>query len=417
MPSAADEWRRHWPLVVASTAGFSLHSLSSYAIGLFMEPLGDEFGWSRAQISVVSVIPSIIMVLLSPTTGALIDRWGSRRLGIPSLVLSGLSLAAVGLANGSLAQWYLIWTIYGLVTLGIKATVWTTAVAGAFSTGRGLALGVVLCGTAIAQILVPPLTQWLIDAFGWRHAYMWLGLGWSAPCTILAVLFLFDARDRARLTARADVAGPREPALPGLTLGQAVRNVPLIRVGASTLITLFIGTAILIHQVPILTSTGLSRADAAWLASLAGVAGIAGKVFTGWMTDRWDAATVGAVSLLAPAAAYLMLLDPMPATWWYVIAMMIIGYTAGTKLQICAYLTGQHGGMRNFGKIFGVMTSLIALGGGMGSVAAGAIFDHFGNYDPLLLFGIAGSIVCSALLFRLGPAAFEAGTARTSPTR
>jgi MFS family permease len=65
-------------------------------------------------------------------------------------------------------------------------------------------------------------------------------------------------------------------------------------------------------------------------------------------------------------------------------------------------LTGQFAGMRNFGKIFGVMTSLVALGGGLGSVAAGAVFDTFGDYDPLLIFGVIASFVCSALLFRLG---------------
>jgi predicted MFS family arabinose efflux permease len=374
--TAADEWRMYWPLIVASTAGFSLHTLSSYAIGLFMDPLEAEFGWSRAQISVVSVIPSIIMVLLSPLTGALIDRWGSRRLAIPSLVLSGLAIAIVSLANGSLVQWYLLWTFYGLVTLGIKATVWTTAVAGAFSAGRGLALGVVLCGTAISQIFVPPLAQWLVDDYGWRQAYLWLGVGWSTPCVILAALFLFDARDRARLSAVTD--GRKQASnldLPGLAIGEAIRNVPLVRIGISTLLTMFIGTAILIHQVPILTSTGLSRGDAAWLAGLAGVAGVIGKVLTGWMTDRWNAGVIGSLSMLAPAIAYLMLLEPYPATWWYIVAMMIIGYTAGVKLQICAYLTGQFAGMRNFGKIFGVMTSLVALGGGLGSVAAGAVFD------------------------------------------
>jgi len=82
--------------------------------------------------------------------------------------------------------------------------------------------------------------------------------------------------------------------------------------------------------------------------------------------------------------------------------MMVIGYTAGTKLQICAYLTGCYAGMRHYGKIFGLMTSLVGIGGGLGTVAAGAIFDMFGNYGPLLIFGIVSSFVCGGLLFRLG---------------
>lgn len=401
---ARAEWRTHWPLVLASAAGFSLHTVSSYVIGLVMEPLQEEFGWTRAQISVVSVIPAIIMVLLSPSIGGLVDRCGSRRLAIPSLVLTGLSLPLVSLATGSLMQWYLLWLIYGLVSLGIKATIWTTAVSNAFSAARGLALGAVLCGTAISQIAAPPLAQWLTDEYGWRQAYLWLGLGWSAPCVLLAIFFLYDARDRVRLSMDPPPDATRAgSALSGLTLREALRSVPLLRIGASTLITMFIGTAILIHQVPILTSVSVSRADAAWLASLAGAAAIAGKLLTGWMADRWNAGLIGALTLLAPAIAYFMLLQPQETAWWYVLAMMIVGYTTGAKLQICAFLTARYAGMAHFGKIFGIMTSLVGIGGGLGSVAAGSVFDHFGTYNPLLWVGVVTSLMCSALIFRLGP--------------
>lgn len=368
-----------------------------------MEPLEAEFGWTRAQISVVNVIPAILMVLLSPTIGALIDRWGSRRLAIPSIALTGVSLALVSLTTGSVVQWYLLWLFYGFVSLGIKATVWTTAVSNAFTAARGLALGVVLCGTAISQIFAPPLAQWVTDEYGWRQTYLWLGLGWSVPCVLLAVFFLYDVRDRNRLSPRLE-ANPATPGptLSGLTLRQGLRSVPLLRVGATTLIAMFIGTAMLIHQVPILTSTGVSRSDAAWLASLSGAAAIAGKLLSGWMTDRWNASLIGALTMLAPAIAFVMLLQPQHSTWWYVVAMMIIGYTTGTNFQICAYLTGRFAGMAHFGKIFGVMTSLVAIGGSLGSVSAGAIFDHYGSYNPLLSVGVVTSLICGALLFRLG---------------
>lgn len=399
---AQAEWRMHWPLVVASAMGFSLHSLSSYSLGLFMEPLGREFGWARAEISIVSVIPGLLMVLLSPTVGAIIDRYGSRRIAVPSIALTGVSIAVAGLANGSFSQWMLIWLGYGIVSLGVKTTVWTTAVSRAFEASRGMALGVTLTGTAIAQIMVPPLARWLIDDYGWRQAYIVLGLGWAAPCFLFAVAFLYDAKDRERHEWKDTAAAADIVAGVGLTLRQALRCRPLQRVGASTLLTMFIGTAILIHQVPILTAGGIARSEAAWLASLAGAAGIVGKLATGWMTDRWDAATVGVVSLTVPAFAYWILLDATRSPALTIVAMMIVGYTMGTKLQICAYLTVRFAGVRHYGKIFGVMTSLIGIGGGLGSVAAGAVFDRFGTYDPLLIFGIVSSFVCGALLFRLG---------------
>jgi len=302
---AAAEWREHWLLVVAAAAGFSLYGVSSYSIGLFMEPLAKEFGWTRAQISASTLIPATMMVFLAPLAGAIIDRWGSRRLALPSIALTGVGLAGISLASGYLVQWYLLWVFYGLVTLGIKATVWTTAVSNAFVSARGLALGAALCGGAAVQIVAPPLSQWLVDSFGWRQAYVALGFGWSTPCLILAALFLFEPRDKAR-------QGPTERsplAVPGLELREALRSVPLLRIGASTLITMFVGTAILVHHVPILTASGMTRGEAVWLASLAGAAGIAGKIVSGWLADRWDAGTVGAITLTAPAAAYLALLE------------------------------------------------------------------------------------------------------------
>lgn len=403
---AHSEWSRYWPLVLVSSVGFSLQGLSTYALGLMMDPLQAEFGWSRAQVSVVSLIPAVLMVVCSPFLGAVIDRWGSRRLAIPSIALTGIALAMISLANGSTAQWLILWLIYGIVSLGTKPTVWTSAVSRAFCSGRGLALGVTLTGAALAQICVPPLTQWLVDDFGWRAAYVGLGIGWCTPALVLAILFLKDVR-------RDDVP-PGQTGRPnainnaGLSLRQAIRSVPLIRIALSTLLTMFIGTAILVHQIPILTDTGIDRGTAALLASFVGFATIGGNLFSGWMTDRWDASLVGAVTLLAPAAAYFILLQDAVSAVSIVLAMAIIGYTSGAKLQIASYLTAQHAGLRNFGMVFGVMTSMIGIGGGLGSVAAGAVYDRFGGYGPMLWAGIAFSVICSALIFKLGKPAPEA---------
>lgn len=413
----------YWPLVIAATLGFSLHSVFTNSLGLFMEPLGKEFGWSRAMISATTIIPTVFMVLLSPMTGGFIDRHGSRKLAIPSIALTGVSLAAFSIASGAAIEWFALTILYGFFSLGVKVTVWTAAITGAFSAARGMALGLTVCGSAVSQILVPPITQWLIGAFGWRAAYVGIGVGWALPCFLLALLFLRDARDVSRGQGQSSAHAVSSEALsketlPGLDFREALRSVPLIRVALSTFLTMVIGTALLLHQVPILTSTGASRADAAWLASLAGVAGIAGKLITGWLVDRFGGDWVGPLVLTAPAAAYMLLLQPTETIVPYVIAMMIIGYTTGAKLQICAYLTVSYAGLRNYGKIFGVMASIIAFAGSIGAVAAGVVYDLFGNYDHILMFGIVSSFICGGLIFRLGhlPDWSSANSAATRPT-
>ena len=406
--SAAKELRGGWALILTANLGLSLQTVSSYSLGLMMDPIGDEFGWGRAQISMASLIPAILMITLSPFVGAIIDRYGTRRLAIPSIALTGVSLALISLVNGSLMLWLALWFVYGVVSLGTKITVWTTAISGSFDAARGMALGLAVAGAAVTQVVAPPLTQVLVDNYGWRFAYVGLGIGWAIPPFLLALFFLRDARDRERLTPQSGTSLPDSPPPPapvpltGLSGREALRSVALFRIAVSTLLTMFIGTAILIHQVPILTSAGIDRSNAAWFAGLAGVAAFVGKIMTGWMVDRWDASLVGAVFLLAPALGYWFILVSPHSFMAILIGMIIIGYTTGAKLQVCAYLTAQHAGMKNYGKIFGVMTSMIGIGGGLGSIVAGGVFDHYGHYEPILVTGIIFSFVCSALIFRLG---------------
>lgn len=399
--TARDEWRLRWPLVLAAVFGFSFHSVMTSFAGLFIGPVGDEFGWSRTQVTAGLSLSSVTVTVLSPFFGVLIDRFGTRRLALPGLVTKGLVMAGFGLVSASVTQWLVIWFIYALTSLAVKSTVWTTAVAGVFSAGRGLALGVVMSGTAISQIIVPPLGNWLINEFGWRGAFAWFGLGWGGIAFILCVLFLFDAHDDLRRAKAAGDTEAKKAELPGLTIGEAWRDPSLWRVAISTFLMILFTIALVVHQIPILVEAGVTRTSAAWLASLAGAAGIAGKLITGRLMDRFRANVVGALTLAAAGVGFALLLEPIRTTTLIVVAMLINGYASGTKLQICAYLTSRYAGMKNFGTIFSIMASLIALGSGLGPVLGGIAYDWAGNYTLLLLGGIAASLISSALILGL----------------
>lgn len=403
-PRAAQEWRVYWGLVLSGFVGFSFHSLTTYSAGLFMQPLSDDFGWSRAQATAGLSIAAIASIPLGPVIGAIVDRWGVRIPAIAGLALTACAVGLFGLANGSFAQWIMLWTFYAIVATGIKSTVWTVAVTGSFVAARGLALGFVMCGAAAAQIVTPPLTRWLIDSQGWRLAYAWLGLGWGSVALLVVILLFFDARARdARATTPIGNIRVAAAPSPGLDFRAALRDTAFLRIALTTVITMFMGIALVVHQVPILTELGVSRTNAAYLASLSGLAGIAGKLGTGWMSDRWDARWIGGITLAVPALAFLLLLGPVRTPALIVTAMMIIGYSAGAKLQISAYLTSRYVGMRHFGKLFGLIGGLIAAGTGLGPVTAAWTFDHYGSYAPFILAGIPTSLLCGVLTIRLPP--------------
>jgi MFS family permease len=402
--TAADEWKSGWTLVIASSIGFSFFSVMLAGTGLFMDPLSKEFGWSRTLVSSGASVATVTTAILSPFYGHLVDRFGTRRVALPGVVLTSLAVAAFGLTNGSPAQWLTLWFVFGVVSAAIKSTVWTAAVVGIFQKSRGLALGLTLAGTAVAQTVVPPLGNWLITEFSWRAAYVWMALGWGAITFAMCLLFFFDAR--ARAAGRIAKEGlsdhtPVKPDLPGLTVREAFRDWALWRLAISNFVVMVLTIGLAIHLFPILTAAGVSRANAAWLTSLGGIAGIAGKLITGVLLDRFRPNRIGGITLGAAALAFALLMQGIRSPTLIIIAMLVNGYAAGTKTQITGYLTASYAGMRNFGVIYGMMAALLALASGLGPLVAGLIYDSAGGYEPFLVAGAAGCLLGGLLIMSL----------------
>jgi MFS family permease len=412
-PSASGEWKRGWTLVLAASAGFSFFSVMTTSLGVFMEPLGREFGWSRTLLSAGTPIAGVVSLVLAPFVGILVDRNGTRRLALPGLAAMIAATCCFALLDGSPAQWLGLWVFYALTVAVGSMTVWSTAVSGAFETGRGLALGLTLAGTAVAQAVTPPLSSYLIGAFGWRMAYVLLGLGWGGAALLLCVLFLYDRHDR-RLSPVAAEALSDQGSLPGLSIAEAWRDRGLWQIGISTFLLMVLTIGFLIHQVPILIAAGVTAGHAAWLAGFGGLAGILGKLVTGALLDRYRANWVGGATLGTTALVFAFLLDGIRTPALIVVAILINGYAAGTKLQICTYLTSRYAGLRKFGTIFGTMNILITAGSALGPLLAGMAFDRSGSYAPFLIAGAVGCALSSLLIVTL-PRYPDWRTSETAP--
>lgn len=175
--SARDEWRVSWPLLLAALVGGSFAAMPVYAMTFFIDPLSQDLGWSRTQVTVGLTLIAIADIPLAPVAGALIDRFGARRIAIAGLSATALAFASLAATTGAFALWIFQWALYALAGVTLKNTLWTSAVSSAFISGRGMAIAVTLCGTALRQTLAPLLAYWLIEAVGWRLAYVGLALG------------------------------------------------------------------------------------------------------------------------------------------------------------------------------------------------------------------------------------------------
>ncbi|HEX7821992.1 MAG TPA: MFS transporter, partial [Sphingobium sp.] len=135
---AAREWGAHWPTVLVSAIGMSYTAIYVYASGPLIQPLEQEYGWSRTMISSGIPVATTIAALLGPIMGWVIDRFGSRRIAIPGIILYWTGFATLSLTSPSIWSWWLLWGLVGFCGLGIKPALWTTAVASLFSRSRGL---------------------------------------------------------------------------------------------------------------------------------------------------------------------------------------------------------------------------------------------------------------------------------------
>ena len=392
------EWKAYWPVVLSAMLGMSFYATVNYSFDQFAAPVEKDLHFTRAQLFWGLFIFNMLPVPGGPLIGALIDRFGPRRIAIPGLVLSIMGFAGLSQANGSFVQWCGLWLLFGLCALLIKSTVWTVAVTRVFSSSRGFALSVMLCGTAVAEAIAKLYPNWLVVHHGWRFAYVALAVSWGGIALVLALLFFREQQV---------VGGPAKPLhaseLPGFGAWEAFKSRPILRVGCANLITSIVGGAIGMHISLVLKDAGLDRSTAALVAATSGVAGIAGKLMAGWLCDRTRSSLLPFSSFALSAVGYALLLNLLHTTWALVFAVMILGYAGGASFQITAYLTGRYGGLKNFGKIYGTMGSMIMLGAAIGPVLGGKVHDLTGSYQALIYAGIPVVLLAALLTIGLGP--------------
>lgn len=397
---ARAEWKAHWALVLSAMAGMSFYTVISYSLGTFIEPLEQEFGWSRAAISLGLTIFAFISMIGGPLIGMAIDRFGTRRIALAGLFLSSLAFSAFGLANGSLLQWYALFVVYGLTALAFKSIIWSAGVSSVFTTSRSLALAVMLSGTAIGQSLAPLAANWLIADFGWRIAYAGLGLGWGGLAFVLVALFFVDAREIGKRAAGGPVS--KEPPR-GLTFGEAMRDSRIIRIAIANLALATVGSGISVHLVPVIADAGADRTAAVQIAASAGLAGLVGKLLVGWLLDRYQGSLIPWASFAIAALAHFLLLGTLGSNTALAAGAMFLGFASGAGLQVTTYLVTRYAGLKNFGAIFGTISSMMMAGTALGPVIAGQVFDSSGSYAPLLMTAIPVVLACSFMFVGLGP--------------
>ena len=403
--------------------GLSYAMFTVFAFGVFVKPLENEFGWTRGELSFAITMTNFAVVMASPCLGFIIDRFGVRRVLIPSVMLMGLAVASMALLSASLWHFYALYFLVPLLGAGTLPQSYSRVLIAWFERRRGIALGLSLAGFGVGAMLVPVVAQLLIENYGWRMAYAGFGAAVLALALPMAVFILRESPKQMGYapdgeavqtsgTGAATLPGSREPgggsgneaapAAAGLSCRAAAHTRSFWLILVSFMLVGIGITSVIAHLVPMLTDRGVAATDAALYMSSLALGLIAGRVLAGFLMDYFFAPYVAACFLLGLLAGIVILASGAVGVPVFV-AAVLVGMATGSEISEIAYICSRYFGPRAFGLIYGLMFSAFQLGSMVGSPLMGLYHDHAGNYAGALWVVAALVAVGIVLIALLGP--------------
>jgi MFS family permease len=403
------KFRNPWVTLIGSTCCILLGPavLGFYTLSLFMGPLGTVLGVGRGALSLSITVGTLATAISAPIMGRLIDRQGGRAVLLPAAVaLSGV-LAALAYGAAFLVGLY---ALFGVV--GILCSVYYIAIpriiASQFDRRRGLALGLTMSGTGLGAFAVIPFAQLLIERFGWRAAY--LGLGMLVLCVSVPSAYFLVRPKPVLPPALADRSAARDPgdrrtSSLGMNFAVLVTTFFLIGIGLD---------GVVIHFVPILSSRHLSAADGAALFSAAGITIFTGRILCGLLMDRLPAYLVGSVVFLLSAIGILLLQLGTTSAALYT-AAALFGLGVGAEMDVLGYLVSRLYALKDFARIYGLIYGAFMIGTSVGPPLFGHLYDLDGQYTRTVwLAAVVVALAATLMPFIRMPSATRSVSARAA---
>ena len=391
-------FNNRWLVLVASFFGMIVGPgpILVFALAVFLRPVTQDLGIGRALLSSASIVATLVGLIGGPTVGYLIDRYGARRIMVPGVLLFALGISGDSLLTSAPLVIYSLFVFANLFSAGASPVAFSIVIVRWFDHIRGLALGVALAGIGIGTAVIPQLTAYLINHYGWRSAYLGLAAAIVLCSWIPVVLFIRDPPEFHPAARSASIAH-----LPGLTAFEAFKTW---RWGAMTFAFFLGGVAIngtLAHVVALLQDRGIPLQIAASSLGTAGIALIFGRVISGWCLDRFNGPMVAAACFAIPIAGILMLASGAGGAV-PLIGTALCGLGIGAEVDLMAFFLSRYLGMKAYGKIYGVSFACFNIGNGVGALIGGLSFDKLHTYTPAFLFFAGALVVACGLLLALG---------------
>jgi len=394
-----------WRMIAIGSAirvlGGGLHV---YGFTVFFLPLGRELGLSRASTSLVFSLARAEGALESPLAGYLIQRFGPRPVMLIAVMMSGVGYMLLAAVRGF---WTLLLVYTGVISFSfasgfmhspmILANTW-------FIRRRALAMTLISASVGLGGTLVTPLLALGVQSLGWRQGALLAGLSLLIIGIPLAASV---RRSPESMGLLPDGASPPHPgtgvkqpiiAEAEITAAQAMRSPIFWTLTLATLLRVTGSTTMMVHFIPVMVWKGLTEQGAAFFLGAFAFLTLPAHLVFGWLADRVNKPRLMACGMMTSVIALLALTYGQGE--WPLWLFTILFTVVEAIFPVSWATVGDLFGRRYFATIRGSMTFFYLWGGVLGPVIAGALYDRYQSYGPMLL-GLAALSLIAVFLYSL----------------
>ena len=366
---------RHSPWLIAGLGFLVLAFAYSgrATLSLVMPELEQDMNWSRTFVSSAAALSHLVMAVLAPMVGIMVDRHGPRLALVMGTLIIALGNFAVALSG---SYWAFILAFSGLASLGYGIAAYhvvSTAVAQLFTANKGLAIGIATSGSTAGQFLIVPLIAGVLVLAGWRWSFAAVGIA----CMVLALVIW-------RLLPAPPSLGSKARARPPLAadVRHVVRQPAFHILFWSFFICGYTTSGVIeTHFLPFADHHGFGPLPSATAYGVLSAVNMGGMILAGWLTDRMNRPLLLGSIYLLRALSFLLLINIGADYGTLILFAVFFGIVDYSTVPVTASLVESHIGLHVMGLTMGLISAGHSVGGALGALLGGYLFELYAQYD------------------------------------